>query len=151
MNRRLLAAMVASPLDNHGDVTLLLMRVVTGAFLVWGVMDNILSAERMREFEDFLANVGFPVPAFMAPLSVWAQFLVGVCFIAGFAARWAGIVCAINFIVAIVMVDAAGGIRAAFPSACLVLIGLHLAAVGAGTFSVDRRIEARAARDIATS
>ncbi len=141
MNRQFVNALLSSPLRDQGDATLLLLRMTTGAFLVWGVLDNILSAERMLEFEHFLASFGFPLPALMAPLSVWAQFLVGLCFIAGFITRWAGIVCAVNFVVAIVMVDAAGGIRAAFPSACLVLIGLHLAAVGAGAFSVDRRIE----------
>lgn len=125
----------------HGDAALLLMRVTVGLFLVWGVLDNIVDAERMREFEAFLMQYGFPMPAFMAPLSVWAQFIIGLCFIGGLLTRWAGAVCAINFIVAIVMVDAQGGIRGAFPAACLVLIGLYLATHGPGRYSLDRFFE----------
>lgn len=139
--------LMLEPLRRFEDVTLLLLRLVTGAFLVWGVQDNLVSAERMREFEHFLAQHGFAAPAFMARLSVWAQFLVGIAFITGFLTRWAGVVCAINFIVAIAMVDAHGGIRASFPSACLVVIGLHLACRGAGRFGIDRRLER--SRDLA--
>lgn len=131
------------PLRRFEDGALLLMRLVTGAFLVWGVQDNLLSAERMLEFEQFLARFGFAAPAFMARLSVWAQFFVGIAFVAGFLTRWAGIVCAMNFIIAIVMVDAHGGIRASFPSACLVVIGLYLACRGAGRISVDHVFEQR--------
>ena len=139
--------LMLEPLRRFEDVTLLLLRLVTGAFLVWGVQDNLVSAERMREFEHFLAQHGFAAPAFMARLSVWAQFLVGIAFITGFLTRWAGVVCAINFIVAIAMVDAHGGIRASFPSACLVVIGHHLACRGAGRFGIDRRLER--SRDLA--
>ena len=143
MTTRATHALLLAPLRRFEDAALLLMRLVTGAFLVWGVQDNLFSAERMLEFEQFLAKFGFAAPAFMARLSVWAQFLVGIAFIAGFPTRWAGIVCAINFIVAIVMVDAQGGIRASFPSACLVVIGLYLACRGAGRISVDHVLEQR--------
>lgn len=136
-SRRLL---LLTPLKRFDDAALLLLRLMIGAFLVWGVFDNLISAERMQEFRDFLASAGFIWPGFMALLSVWAQFLVGIAFILGIATRWAGLVCAINFVVAIVMVDVAGGIRGMFPSACLVLIGLYLATHGAGRFSLDRRL-----------
>lgn len=124
-------------LARYASFTLLLLRVVVGAFLVWGVLDNITSAARMKEFADFLHKFGFPLPHLMAPLSVWAQFFVGVAFITGLLTRWAGIVCAINFLVAIRMVDAQGGIRSAFPAASLVLIGLYLATYGPGRYSMD--------------
>lgn len=121
----------------------LLLRVVVGAFLIWGVLDNLLSAERTKEFELFLTRFGFWQPQWMAPLSVWAQCLVGVGFVLGLLTRWAGLLCAFNFTVALVMVDAAGGIRAAFPSTCLVLIGLLLASHGAGRWSVDQWLQRR--------
>lgn len=120
-----------------GDGALLALRIMVGAFLVWGVWDNIVSAERMQEFVEFLQKFAFPAPEFMARLSVWVQFLVGLSFIAGFLTRWAGIFCMINFIVAIAMVDRFAGVRGAFASACLVAIGLYLATYGAGRFSVD--------------
>ena len=119
------------------DLALLLARLVVGAFLILGVWDNIVSAERMAEFEKFLTLKGFAMPALMARLSVWAQFLVGVAFITGFATRWAGLICAFNFLVALVMVDAPLGIRPAFPAAALVLFGLIFASIGAGRLSLD--------------
>jgi putative oxidoreductase len=132
-----------TPLHRHADCGLLLLRLLVGAFLVWGVWDNIISQERMGEFEAFLRQFGFTAPHIMAPLSVWAQFLVGLGFITGLLARWAGILCAINFLVALVMVDAAGGIRGAFPSACLVAIGIYLTLHGAGRYSLDHWLKSR--------
>ncbi|HEX7036604.1 MAG TPA: DoxX family protein [Pseudomonadales bacterium] len=143
MAPRLSSVLLLTPWYRRRDAALLLMRIVVGALLVWGVVDNVVSAERMREFENFLAGFGFPAPALMAPLSVWAQLAVGVGFVLGLLARWAGVICAVNFVVAIVMVDVHGGIRGAFPSACLVVIGLYLATNGAGRFSLDHWLEAR--------
>lgn len=122
------------------DAALLFMRIVVGAFLVWGVLDNILHAERMQEFVGFLAKFNFPAPHVMAPLSVWIQFLVGVCFVLGLLTRWAGVLCVLNFIVAIAMVDRFGGIRGSLSSVCLILIGLYLATHGAGRYSIDARV-----------
>ena len=80
-----------SSLQRYSDATLFLLRVLVGAFLIWGVWDNIVSRERMDEFVAFLTKFGFPAPAFMARLSVWVQFAVGLSFITGFATRWAGV------------------------------------------------------------
>jgi putative oxidoreductase len=126
-----------SLLARYADGALLLLRLVIGSYLIWGVWDNLASAVQMNEFVAFLRKFGFPVPELMARLSVWTQFLVGVAFILGLVTRWAGLICSINFIVAIAMVDRFGGLRSAFPALCLVLIGLYLATCGAGKFSVD--------------
>jgi putative oxidoreductase len=126
------------PLDRGEDLALLALRAGVGAFLVFGVWDNITSAEHMREFVAFLAKFGFPWPHVLAPFDVWVQFAIGCAFIAGAITRWAGVLCAINFVVAIAMVDHHAGWRGSFPSMCLVLIGLYLATRGAGRFSVDR-------------
>ena len=134
------SVVVLAPLARHADAALLLLRLVAGGFLVWGVADNIASAERMDEFARFLAKYRFPYPGFMARLSVWAQFAVGVAFLLGLLTRWAGLVCAVNFVVAIAMVDRFAGIRGAFPSASLVAIGLLLASLGAGRYSLDARV-----------
>ncbi len=137
--------LLLSPLARHADLALLLLRVVVGAFLIWGVADNIASAEDMRKFELFLQRFGFPAPAFMARLSVWAQFFVGVAFVLGLFTRWAGLICAVNFIVAVWMVDRHGGIRQAFPATMLVLTGLYLACRGPGRYAVERRWDTRRA------
>lgn len=124
----------------HGDAVLLATRLVIGAFLIWGVWDNIAHQARMDEFVGFLALHGFPSPRILAPLSVWAQFACGVAFVLGLGTRWAGLICAFNFAVAIAMVDSKLGIRGAFPSACLMLFGLIFATIGAGRYSVDSRL-----------
>lgn len=122
------------------DLSVLIARLVVGAFLVWGVLDNILSAERMAEFVSFLAAYKFPLPEVMARLSVWVQFLIGVSFILGLGTRLAGLLCVMNFIVAIAMVDMHGGIRASFPSACLILFGFYFATSGAGRLALDHML-----------
>ncbi|WP_369062020.1 DoxX family protein [Caulobacter sp. 73W] len=95
--------LMLKPLEGLGDAALLAMRLGVGSFLIWGVWDNITSAEHMRTFETFLAKYGFVAPHLMAPLSVWVQFACGLAFILGAFTRWAGLLCAANFVVAIVM------------------------------------------------
>lgn len=131
-----------APAQRFGDFALLLLRVFVGLFLVFNVWDNVTNPERMHEFEAFLAAHHFAVPALLAPVSVYAQLLVGIAFILGLFTRWAGIVCVVNFVVAIVMVEHSGGMRAVFPSGVLVFIGLYLATHGAGRFSLDAALRA---------
>lgn len=116
---------------------LLMFRLLVGAFLIWGVSDNVLSAQRMADFAAFLAANQFPWPDGMARLSVWAQLICGVGFCLGLLVRWLGVICAINFIVAVAMVDIHGGLRQSFPSLMLVAFGGYIAARGAGRISLD--------------
>jgi len=125
-------------LDALENIFLLGFRALVGAFLIWGVWDNIVDAARMAEFATFLKAHGFPYPKVMAPLSVGVQLACGVGFLTGILIRWAGLFCALNFIVAIMMVDGPAGIRPSFPSAMLVAFGLYIAARGAGSFSLSR-------------
>lgn len=125
-----------------GDFTLFLMRLFVGLFLIWGVWDNVTSGERMQEFVDFLGRHGFASPRLMAPLSVYLQLAIGVAFVLGLFTRWAGILCAVHFVIAIAMVDHQGGMRGIFPSGCLVAIGLYLATYGAGRISIDAALRA---------
>jgi putative oxidoreductase len=125
------------PLARFSDLALLFLRLTVGSFLIYGVWDNIVSGERMAEFTGFLTKFGFVAPQVMAPLSVWAQFFCGLAFVLGVGTRWAGLVCAFNFVVAIVMVDRFQGIRGAFPSAALVTAGLYLATRGPGRFALE--------------
>jgi putative oxidoreductase len=128
--------------QRFSDVALLLLRLFVGLFLVWGVWDNVTDSARMHEFSSFLAKYHFPLPELLAPVSVYLQLAIGVGFILGAFTRWAGILCAIIFVVAIAMVDRFGGMRGVFPSGCLVFIGLYLATYGAGRFSVDAVLRA---------
>ena len=122
------------------DLAFLALRLSVGAFLVWGVWDNITSAEHMAKFVAFLGQFGFPMPEFLAPFDVWVQFGIGVAFVLGLATRWAGLLCAVNFVIAIAMVDHLQGWRGSFGSMCLVMIGLVLATHGPGRYSLDARL-----------
>jgi putative oxidoreductase len=113
------------------------MRLSIGGFLVWGVWDNITSDAHMDRFVAFLRQFKFPFPELLAPFDVWLQFGIGLAFIAGFLTRWAGLLCALNFLIAIAMVDRFAGIRGAFPAWALVVIGLVLATHGPGRLSLD--------------
>lgn len=128
--------------QRFADAALLLLRLFIGLFLVWGVWDNITSGERMREFAGFLRTHGFIAPQLLAPVSVYLQLAMGLAFMLGIFTRWAGIVCAVHFAIAIVMVDYQGGMRGIFPSGCLVVMGLYLATHGAGRLSFDEALRA---------
>ena len=131
--------------QRFGDFALLLLRVFVGLFLIWGVWDNVTESARMQEFVEFLRKHGFPSPKLLAPVSVYVQLLIGVSFILGLFTRWGGILCIINFAIAIAMVDRFGGMRGIFPSGCLIAIGLYLATHGAGRFSLDAALKANEA------
>lgn len=131
-------------LARYSDASLLLLRLVTGAFLIWGTVDNIGSAAQMQEFIEFLRHLGFIWPEIMAPLSVWAQFLCGVMFFLGALTRWAGLVMVFNFIVAMAMVHMNDEFRAMWPALAVLFISLHFTLAGAGRLSVDGWLGARA-------
>jgi putative oxidoreductase len=131
-------------LERGSDLALLLLRLLTGGFLVYGVADNIVDPSRMREFVAFLATSGFARPELMAPLSVYAQFAIGIALVLGLLTRWAGLLLAFNFTVGVVMVHWHQTFREWWPAIVLVFLGLYFAARGAGRFSIDRIIGARA-------
>jgi putative oxidoreductase len=137
MRSRRRALLTLEPLIGGTDIALLALRLWVGVFLIWGVWDNIVRPSRMREFAAFLAAHHIGAPGVMAPVSVAVQALCGLAFILGLATRWAGLLCAVNFLVAVVMVDWQGGMRTMFPSLSLVLIGLFLATHGPGHYAVD--------------
>jgi len=128
--------------QRFADFALLLLRVFVGIFLLWNVWDHITSTERMHEFVEFLRKHRFPSPEILGPVSAYLQLAIGAGFIAGLFTRWAGIFCALNFAIAIAMVDRFEGMRGVFPSGCLVFIGLYLATHGAGRLSVDAALRA---------
>lgn len=120
--------------------TLLLLRLVTGAFLMHETWDNITSAARMKEFAGFLGQFGFPLPHLMAPLSVAVQFGAGALLVAGLFTRWAGLLVAANFAIAVYMVHWNEPFRGWWPALVLVFLGLHFASAGAGRFGLDRLV-----------
>lgn len=132
--------LLLTPLARFGDLGLLLLRWVTGAFLIYQSHDNVFSAERMVEFEKFLIQFNFILPELMAPLSVYAQFICAILFILGALTRWAGLVTTFNFIVAVWMVHWPQDFTGWWPALILVFLGILFATLGAGRYSVDARI-----------
>jgi putative oxidoreductase len=128
----------------YADLGLAALRLLTGGFLIYGVWDNIVSAERMDEFIAFMGAFGFPSPEILAPLTVWVQFAIGIALVLGLFTRWAGIVLAVNFIVGVIGVHWEQTFREWWPAIVLVAIGLLYATAGAGRWSVDAIIEGKA-------
>lgn len=124
-------------LKRYEDLSLAALRMLTGGFLIYGTLDNVMSAARMEEFEGFLAAHNFFLPEIMAPLSVYAQFLGGILLILGLLTRWTGLVIAFNFVVAVWMVHWPQEFRLWWPAIVLVFLGLHFACRGAGRWSID--------------
>jgi len=143
MNRDLI---LLPGLGRFADIGPLCLRVLTGVFLVYGVVDNVISAERMDEFAVFLAANSFPVPGLMAPLSVYIQLVCGLALVLGFLTRWTGIVLTVHFIIAIAMVHWNQDFRAWWPAIVLVGIGFQFALTGAGNISLDALIASNRGR-----
>ena len=139
--------LLLTPLSRFADIALLLLRWVTGAFLIYQSHDNVFSAERMAEFEKFLTQFGFVAPQLMAPLSVYAQFVCAILFILGLLTRWAGLVTAFNFVVAVWMVHSPEPFNLWWPALVLVFLGFLFATAGAGRYSLDALIERRSKHD----
>ena len=125
-------------LKHHDDLAYLALRVLTGAFLVYGVWDNITSIAAMREFTGFLRGHKFPLPEIAAPLAVYGQFLAGLGLIVGLFTRWAGLVLVVTFVVALIMVHWDQSFRDWWPAAVLVGLGALFASRGGARFSIDR-------------
>ncbi len=134
MNRDLL---FLEGLDRFADLGLLLLRVLTGVFLIYGVFDNVVSTERMEEFSAFLESNRFPAPNIMAIVSVYLQLLCGIAFSLGVLTRWVGVIIAIHFVIALIMVHWTQDFRGWWPAIVLVGIGLQYALTGAGRISID--------------
>ena len=139
--------LLLTPLARFGDLGLLLLRWVTGAFLIYQSQDNIFDAARMDEFENFLTQFGFASPKLIAPLCVWAQFLCGIALLLGALTRWAGIVTTFVFIVAVWMVHWPQDFPGWWPALILVFLGILFATQGAGRYSLDAKLERRSNDD----
>lgn len=132
MNKLMLAHMA-----RFEDLSLLLLRWVTGAFLVYQSQDNVFSLARMQVFVDFCRANGFVYPEILAPLSVYWQFISGLCFIFGLFVRLNGWITAFNFAVAVAMVHWAQDFPGWWPALILVFLGQYFGTRGGGRYAVD--------------
>ncbi len=129
-------------LDNK-PLALFLLRLAFGARLIYGTIDNIISWERMLEFRDFLDINGFPLPLISAVVSVYVQFLAGICWIVGFRVKLASLLMILNFLVAIIGVHLLHGdtyINMA-PALHLLVVAFLLYVFGPGQYALDQRLK----------
>jgi len=127
----------------HGDYGAVFLRLLIGSFVIWGVQDNILSGERMLEFENFLAARGVPYAPAAARLSVYTQFVCGVSILLGAFVRLTAVPFILNFVAAIVIAHLGDTFQGMFPPLVLIAAGLFFLFHGAGKLSVDQLLERR--------
>jgi putative oxidoreductase len=131
-------------LAGYGPV---LLRLVVGSFLVYGVQDNVFSSARMEEFAKFLAAHEFPWPTFCAYLSAYAQFVCGILIALGAAIRLASVPMIFNFLVAVLCVHLRDGdpFPRHFPALVILAACVLFLLDGAGRLSVDHWLARRTA------
>lgn len=126
--------------ETFKSLTLLLVRLAFGARLIYGVMDNVLSWERMLEFEAFLSASGFPVPLVSAIVSVYLQLIAGISWVIGYQVKYSSLLMIGNFLVALIGVHLIQGdtyLNMA-PAIHLLCISLLLLATGPGKYALDK-------------
>ncbi|HEU4595604.1 MAG TPA: DoxX family protein [Pyrinomonadaceae bacterium] len=124
-------------LEKYRDFGALFLRLVVGAFLVYGTQDNVFSFARMKEFEHFLAARGVPVPLLAAFVSAYAQFVCGILFIFGAATRAAAVVMIINFVAALLIAHRGDSFQGMLAALMMLASAFFFLLHGAGKPSVD--------------
>ena len=118
----------------------MLLRLFIGTRLLYGVVDNIASREKMQEFAVFLETFHFPNPLLSAVVSVYAQAIAGILFIIGYQTRWAALVMSINFLIAFLMVHWGQPYDQLTAVLSMFFISLLFLFAGPGKYSLDRRL-----------
>lgn len=126
-------------LDDNKSVGILLLRIFIGCRLFYGVVDNVLSWERMIEFSNFLEANNFPLPIISAIISVYVQLIGAIFILVGFKLRFASFLLSINFIVALIFVHfrANDTIEGMTPALAMLFGCLTLLFTGADKISLD--------------
>ena len=120
------------------DVGVLLLRLFVSVRLLYGVLDNIMSWNRMLEFRDFLQLFHFPMPLVSAMVSVYAQAIAAVLIGVGWKIRWAAVLMIVNFTIAVVVVHRDQSFEQMTPPLALLFSSVLFLFTGAGRFSADR-------------
>lgn len=130
-------------LERHREAGALVLRLFVAFVLVYGTADNVLSADRMLEFRDFLAERGTPLPLVSAYLSVYAQFACGLLIAVGLATRPAALVMAINFVCAYAIAHLGQPVEANWAPVLMFAASAFLLVHGPGALSADEALRRR--------
>lgn len=124
---------------------ILLLRVFVGSRLLYGVLDNIISWEKMMEFSSFLDSFGFPLPLVSAVISVYLQFLAGLFILTGYKCRIFSVVMVINFAIALLFVHlpAKDTVEVMTPALAIFFICLALVFTGPGKISLKEKLSSK--------
>ncbi|MBX2877588.1 MAG: DoxX family protein [Saprospiraceae bacterium] len=127
-------------LGENPSIGILLLRIFLGSRLLYGVVDNILSWERMLEFSAFLEQHHFPWPTFSAVHSVYIQAICALLVLIGYQTRIAALLLGINFLIALFMVHLPAGdtVEGMTPALAMLFASLTLLFTGAKDISLDR-------------
>jgi putative oxidoreductase len=121
------------------DLGLLLVRVALGVVFVMHGWQKVTTIGHAG-FAGFLASMGVPFPAAFAAIVIAVELGGGIAMLAGLLARPAGLLLAVNMVVAGTMVHLKNGFF--LPNGfeftfVLMLLGLAVTAAGAGAYSLD--------------
>jgi putative oxidoreductase len=92
----------------------------------------------MIEFSQFLEAHHFPLPIFMAILSVSLQLVAGLLILVGRRTRWAALILIVNFLVAIIMVHRNDSLEAMTPALAMFFGAVLLLFTGPGAFALEK-------------
>ncbi|MCE3283380.1 MAG: DoxX family protein [Chitinophagaceae bacterium] len=129
---------ITEALDRHSDTGVLLLRLFTGARLIYGVADNVLQWHHMLQFRDFLSAYGFPFPLAAAVICVYTQLVAGLMIILGWHTRFAAMLMIINFIIALAVVHRSDSFEQMTPALALLFACILFFFQGAGRYAVDK-------------
>lgn len=126
-------------LNTNAYLGLFLLRLFIGFRLIYGVIDNIVSWDKMMEFSNFLKLHNFPLPTISAIVSVYIQFIGAILILIGYRIRAASFVLIINFFVAIlgVHLQINDTIEGMTPALAMFFCCLVFLFMGAGKPSLD--------------
>ena len=136
---------ILSPYPLWQEAGLLVIRLLTGAFMVYHGWEVFLP-DKIEGYAQWLTDLKFPAPRFMAYLGKGAELVGGLLLMAGLFTRFAAVALAITMAV-ICFVMGKGRI---FTDDQHPFLFILLAAVffflGAGTWSLDHRLHGNKSR-----
>lgn len=122
---------------------LLVLRIVVGAIFIAHGAQKIFENTLAGTTEGF-AGMGVPLPEIAAPVVAFVELIGGAMLVIGLFTRLAGVLLAVNMVVALVLVHLPAGLWVGDGGYEFVAVlgagALALTLTGAGRFSVDRGV-----------
>jgi putative oxidoreductase len=124
-----------------------LLRLVLGAAMIYNSWDKVYpiggfnghyTFSPEQHFCHFVASLGLPY--WLGYVSVFTEFVGGICLLAGLFIRFFSLLVAINMLVAIATVNRHHGYTGSEYSIALAAIAVMLLLTGPGTMALDRRL-----------